>query len=428
MTSPSIPSNIAILGCTGFKNRGVDALVNATISEILSILPNSSITLYTWTPEYDKNRLFGKHIRVENYPYIEHQSPQDRANHTQSYIIKKFLRNMLSKVRSRQRHLINSAPSLVEPRLHQILSSEDVVVITGGDVFSSEYGWASLRYYLSLIHTAHSLSLPVILLGHTIGRFTSLEDLEAWLQVVDKITLLTTRDNSTYKYLDEVNGLPKNTKITSDVAFCLAESFSYPRYHQGSKRPLVSLSISSGVVNWSSISLDQHFLAWKAIIEAILEEMDADIIMIPHVHESYGDDRFIQSSLHREYRFDSRISVASEDLSAAEYKGIIGSTEFMVAERMHAAIASISMNVPTVLAAYSLKAYGLARDAYGEHVMHDRLPIYDVDDYAEYYKAVNVIRTAWNSRDDLCRALEKSVPTLKGLATKNFSNLFEAIV
>jgi colanic acid/amylovoran biosynthesis protein len=342
--------------------------------------------------------------------------------------IKNFIKLGLKGILSTSRHpRVKPSNLLVDPNLQKILENQDLLVITGGDVYSSEYGWSSLRYYLSLIHTAHSLSIPVALLGHTVGRFTSKEDLDAWLDAAGKIELLTARDSETYDYLAEVGGLPKNSFITSDVAFCLQKAHTAPELREDTRRPTVSLSISAGIVKWSNISLAQHYSAWKQIIYWLLNDLNVNIIMIPHVHEVYGDDRCIQSSLHRDFSFDSRISVASEDLTAAEYKKIISDTDLMIAERMHAAIASISTNVPTVLSAYSLKAYGLAKDAYGQSTINRIPPVFDVNEYANCSNVISTLSLAWRAREELRNVLIKSVPMLKSQATSNFSHLNELI-
>ena len=88
-----------------------------------------------------------------------------------------------------------------------------------------------------------------------------------------------------------------------------------------------------------------------------------NVLLIPHVQEIYGDDRSLATSLHRSIAFPS-VAVASEDLSAAEYKRLISGCHMLVAERMHAAIAGLSSSVPTALVAYSLKARALADMAY----------------------------------------------------------------
>jgi colanic acid/amylovoran biosynthesis protein len=303
-----------------------------------------------------------------------------------------------------------------------MLRGFDLAVITGGDVYSSEYGHDSLAYYLSLIHTAKSLNIPVALLGHSIGRFSDPVSKSAWLDACQSISFLSTRDSMTYEYLNGIQGLPVNSFVCADVAFGLSKATQYPA-HRSNGLPLVALSVSAGIARWAGISLSEYTQAWLVIIRTILDDWKSKVVFIPHVQEAYGDDRIIQTTLHRQLAFDARVSIAASDLSAAEYKAIIGDADFLIAERMHAAIAGISSFVPTVLASYSLKAEGLVREAYCEDILRSSPPLYQASEYGNVSHVLAILQTAWLAQKDLKHSLESNVPKLRGRASDNFTLL-----
>lgn len=417
--------NIAILGCTGLKNRGVDALVTSTLSGLSEIFPEASMALFTWSPEYDRGRLENDALDVVDYPYLPKQStyfmPPAGLKQRLLYVARRILRMLQTTVATISRGSFKPPAS---NRLASALKSYDLVLITGGDIYSSDYGSQFLGYCLSMIHTASNLNIPVALVGHTIGHFADVHSKTAWLGTYQRISFLTTRDKLTYDYLKEINGLPANTYIAADVAFNLSKANHYPRPVKNNS-PLVALSISAGIAKWTGLSSAEYTQAWLEIIKNILINWKCEIILIPHVQEAYGDDRIIQTKLHRALAFDARVSIAAADLSASEYKAMISETDFLIAERMHAAIAGISCLVPTVIASYSLKAQGLANEAYGEDIHTNSAPIYQASDYRKVSKVIHILDRAWHAREELGKSLMLNVPSLIDRASDNFTLLSE---
>src|SRR5690606_38043419 len=62
-SSGEAPMRIAIIGVTGFRNRGVEALVVTTINGLLGRFPEAHFSIATWSPEFDRQCF--NHPRVE---------------------------------------------------------------------------------------------------------------------------------------------------------------------------------------------------------------------------------------------------------------------------------------------------------------------------------------------------------------------------
>ena len=54
---------IVITGVTGFRNRGVEALVRPTVENLLLRYPDAEITIATWSPDYDAQRLVNDKVK-----------------------------------------------------------------------------------------------------------------------------------------------------------------------------------------------------------------------------------------------------------------------------------------------------------------------------------------------------------------------------
>jgi colanic acid/amylovoran biosynthesis protein len=422
-TNESSHMRISIAGCTGFRNRGVDALVTCTIDGLRKQFPGCKLSLLTWTPEYDSQSPSTKDINVINYPYyprkLQVDVDSDSTRKRLSYRLYRMLSNALVGNRVSDS---TTERSQICNHLKDLIQDCDLLVITGGDIYSTEYGMEGLGYYLSLIRTASHCNVPVALLGHSIGRFSEQVAQDAWVQAAKAISFLSTRDQVSYDYLRSIQGLPTNTFVTSDVAFILDKASKFPEVSQ-KEVPMVALSISAGIAKWAGITIDDYHRAWSTIINHILDAWKCNVLLIPHVHETYGDDRISQTKLLRGLGFDSRVRVVAEDLTASEYKAIISTADFLIAERMHAAIAGISSKVPTVVVSYSLKAHGLVHHAYSQNTLNESPPIYKASDYKNYAKVLDIINAAWLARYKLKTDLEASAPLLVARAMNNFVEL-----
>lgn len=103
---------------------------------------------------------------------------------------------------------------------------------------------------------------------------------------------------------------------------------------------------------------------YKELISFIIQNTDMQIALIPHVVWERNDDREPLHELYRAFADTGRV-VEIGDGGCEELKGFIGRCRFFVGARTHATIAAYSMGVPTLVAGYSVKARGIARDLFG---------------------------------------------------------------
>ncbi len=103
---------------------------------------------------------------------------------------------------------------------------------------------------------------------------------------------------------------------------------------------------------------------YKELISFIIQNTDMQIALIPHVVWERNNDRGPLHELYRAFADTGRV-VEIGDGGCEELKGFIGRCRFFVGARTHATIAAYSMGVPTLVAGYSVKARGIARDLFG---------------------------------------------------------------
>ena len=103
---------------------------------------------------------------------------------------------------------------------------------------------------------------------------------------------------------------------------------------------------------------------YERLIECILKNTDMNIALIPHVIWDRSDDRKPLQILYDKYKETGRVIMVS-DRSCSELKMIISKCRFFVGARTHATIAAYSSCVPTLVAGYSVKSRGIAKDIFG---------------------------------------------------------------
>ncbi|MCR5674565.1 MAG: polysaccharide pyruvyl transferase family protein [Lachnospiraceae bacterium] len=126
----------------------------------------------------------------------------------------------------------------------------------------------------------------------------------------------------------------------------------------------VGINVSPLIEQYREESGETVLDAFSALIGHILEHTDLQIALIPHVVWGSSDDRRPLGKLYERYRDTKRLVVIG-DHGAPELKGFIARCRFFVGARTHATIAAYSSSVPTLVAGYSVKSEGIAKDLFG---------------------------------------------------------------
>lgn len=230
----------------------------------------------------------------------------------------------------------------------------DVALSIGGD----NYCYADVEKYIMLHEMFLERGARTILWGcsvepEVIKRKKVAEDLS-------KYSYIFARESISYEALKKVN---KKVSLISDPAFTL--ECKVPNLPQNFKvGNMVGINISPMIIeneNISGITMESY----RKLMDYIINETNMGIALIPHVVWNNNDDRKPLMQLYREYENTGRI-IFFEDHNCMELKGIISKCRFFVGARTHSTIAAYSMEIPTLVVGYSVKARGIARDLFGD--------------------------------------------------------------
>jgi colanic acid/amylovoran biosynthesis protein len=289
----------------------------------------------------------------------------------------------------------------------------DLVVNSGGDVLSGE-GSFGLTSLMNIIY-AILLDKPVILYGESLGYYANPVFNAIAKFVLKRTTLILLREDLSKEYLDKEGINKPMIYVTAEPACLLSAA---PEKHVYSilsseginetKRPLIGMNPSGKIMKD-----DNKIEVFARAIDDLAENLNAGILMIPHVYTEGVDDRVVIDRIFGKIRNKSNVMTINKEYTAQELKGIIGQCDLFIGARMHATIASTSMLVPTVGIAYSHKMHGIIGKMLGQEKY-----ILDVQDL-NYEGLKSKIYDAWQNREAIREELALKIPQLKEKALLN---------
>ncbi|GLQ09188.1 hypothetical protein GCM10007913_11200 [Devosia yakushimensis] len=241
-----------------------------------------------------------------------------------------------------------------------VIRRSDLVFDIGeGDSFTDLYGGLRYGFLLGTKLAVLAARRPLIIAPQTIGPFDN--PVRRWLAaaVLRRADAVYTRDGLSTAFLQD-NGVLANTDEFIDVAFALP----FERAGRVGGQVRVGINVSGLLYNGGysgrndlGMRLDYAALMHK-LIESLLARQDVETHLIVHVTGNGGpdDDLPVARLLARRY---PGLVLAPVFGTSVEAKGYISGMDYVVAGRMHAAIAALSAGVPVMPVAYSRKFNGL---------------------------------------------------------------------
>ncbi len=192
---------------------------------------------------------------------------------------------------------------------------------------------------------------------------------KAFKIALSKVDVITLRENVSVNNLKEIGLRNNRIVVTADPAFllkpasddCINKIITMEGIEHFSK-PLIGVTISKvrGLlafpeINNPELAYDMHLEMMAQFIDKIIIKLNASIIFIPH---SIGlgdelDDRITAKKILNKCQNKERIKIIFNEYGPAELKGLIGQFDLLIGERLHSAIAALTMGVPAIAISYS---------------------------------------------------------------------------
>lgn len=356
------------------SNHGCEAIVRATCK-----LLGSDLTLASFAPEQDQAYGIDRIVRILD----------DRAGGLKKPSLKWLAYAM--------HHKLTGSEELYTRFSHERFFSQvkrgDICLSVGGDNYCYPQTEV-LAHYNRAIHAREAKTIlwgcsvePELLKNEAIARDLAMYD------------LITARETISYEALKAVN---PNTVLVSDPAFVL-DRVDLPLPEGWVEGKMIGINASPLIL--SSGDGELILSAYRRLIECILETTDCSVALIPHVVMPDNDDREVLRKFFEEYRHTGRILLL-EDHNCEELKGYIARCRFFIGARTHATIAAYSTCVPTLVAGYSVKSRGIARDIFGTEEGY----VVPVQGLTSERELADAFRKLWQREDEIRQHLRSMMP------------------
>lgn len=351
---------ILISGYYGFKNSGDDALLKAIIQDLKKYKESPNIVVLSANPR---------------------ETMED-------YKVKAISRINLPKI---MKHMKNA----------------EMLISGGGTLIQDRTSTKSLWYYLTIISLALKKKLKVMLYSNGIGPLEKKRNIAKTRKILNKVDLITLRDERSYKTLREIGVDNKNVKVTADPALELDIADE-----QRGKAILAD----EGVPRNAKI-LGVSVRRWQNL-EAGFEDTVADVC--DYAYERYGyhtvllpmqssRDMAILQSIKRKMKHEA--SIIEKRYSVDDMMSVMKCFGLCIGMRLHTLIYAVINAVPLIGLVYDPKISSFMEYTHQTHYL-------DVQ-HISYDKLRNALDDCVSNYDEIKKDLEDNYCELKGQAKLN---------
>lgn len=351
---------IYLTGQNNFGNRGCEALVRSTVDVIRERIPGCTFRV----PSLDIAR-------------DSVQWPQAQTQGVEFVPVSEVPWRFIqwSRVCTRLPFLTRlDWPALKDHELPPGLADSDAVLSIGGDNYSLDYDLASLAYFVAVAEAAMQRGLPALLWGASAGPFGAIAGVEQRMAThLRRLSRVTIRESHSVNYLAHI-GVSDNVIAVADSAFALrpepVDTSKFWPQDDGSGVLGLNVSPLIAAVRTRAGKRSEMADEVERFVRAAVKDTGLAVLLVPHVAPLDGgafnsDEHLLAAIAARLGDLGVRVGVAPGGLNAVQLKQIIGQCRYFIGARTHATIAALSMQVPTLSIAYSVKALGINRDLFG---------------------------------------------------------------
>jgi len=393
--SKKIAKKILLFGQGTYLNRGCEAIVKSTASNIKRANSSNKITVATFDLEYDQNR----HKKLID-KYLNHSTKNDLSDN------EKYKEAELT---------TSGASSLMmeefyEKEVISEIDKADICLSVGGD----NYCYDLPSWLFVIDKKAREKNKKLVLWGASIGEENLNNEV---IKDLRKFDVILARESITHGNLSRFIE-NKRLILCPDPAFSLdIEVTNLPVVFE--EADVVGINISPIVTN-----IGDEGLVLKGVVNLInyiLRDLKLSVVLLPHVTKKDNNDLDILKKIKEKFKEDNRVLlIDDESLNCSNLKYIISKCRFLVAARTHASIAGYSTEIPTLVLGYSVKSKGIAKDIFGSYENY----VLSVQDLNNEKAIVNKFKFIINKEKEIKNVLEQKMPKF----IRNSRNLFETVI
>ncbi len=276
----------------------------------------------------------------------------------------------------------------------------------GGSLIQDNTSTRSLIYYLAMIWLAKNQGMKVMIYANGIGPLNKERNRKLTRRIVDRVDVITLRENLSYNELNSLKISRPEIMITADPALTLKPA---------SIEHINQLLLNEGIdPNQQFIGISVRKWINHEKYEAVIAET-ADYIVDKYgitpvfLAMHYPGDLAIIDNIISKMK--NKSYVIRKKPSVSEMLGIIAKTQMLIGMRLHALIFAASLGIPIVGMVYEPKVEGFMK--YVGQVSAGNVNSLEPETLKK------LIDEVWNNKDSIKENIEKNIVYLKDKAFEN---------
>ncbi|MDD2447405.1 MAG: polysaccharide pyruvyl transferase CsaB [Tissierellia bacterium] len=360
--------SVLLSGYYGFDNSGDDAILKAIVKDLREVNKDLDITVLSYNPEKTESMYPVKAVNRFNF-----------------------------------RDVVCS------------IKECSLFISGGGSLLQDVTSTRSLLYYLTVMFFAKIFKRKVMVYANGIGPINKKLNRFFTRTILNKVDLITLRDNRSKEYLDIMGVTNKNIHVTADPVYTLepAADSIIDNIFLDEKIPKEKPLIGVSIREWEKAKGLETNIA-KAI-DYMIKEYNATIVLIP-MH--YPEDLNIGKDILELVKEDG-CYILKKKYNVEEIMGIIKEMDMIIAMRLHSLIYAATQSIPMVGLIYDPKITGLL-ESIGLAYMCDVEDL-NIDDL------ITNIDNVWNNKDSIKKDISNNSNTLKNLALMNVKLAYDIL-
>lgn len=297
-------SEILISGYHGFANSGDEALLWAILNTVKQKKPDVSVTVLSKTPEETARDYGVKSVNRYNYFKIKREMKEAK-----------------------------------------------MLIFGGGSLLQNITSSKSLRYYLLIIALAQKCGLKTMLYANGIGPIEGKKDERLTARILNKVDLITLRDDKSDEELKRLGVTKPEIIITADPAFTinLKDALTGQYFIKRAGVPDGTKVCAVSIRPWKN-SAGNFAAVMAELCDYMVEKYDIYPLFVPM---QYPQDTEISNEVMSLMKKPSYI--INRNLTVAEMFSVLSGAEVLVGMRLHSLIYATTLEIPAMALVYDPK-------------------------------------------------------------------------
>lgn len=261
----------------------------------------------------------------------------------------------------------SNALKVMKKKIWKEYCESDLIIIGHDSAFSGLFGVVPFLQLYSLF-VAKILKKPIIIYGGTAGIFKNKLQFVIAKFILNRVDLITLRDETSYKYLEEIGINTNHTHLTADLAYLLphappesVEKIMLQEKITENNGPMIGMTVTREICRFAFPYIEdaeerypKSVRLFSQVLDHLIDRFNATVIFIPHCigPTKELDDRIVANDICQLVKNKHSVKVITKEYTPEELKGLIGQFDLFIGERLHSVVGAVSMCVPSIAILY----------------------------------------------------------------------------